>query len=958
MTLLTTHHHKKNSNHIISWYVLLFLLISNITVPTTAQKISIHDISTINQLPVNAIHRIFQDHEGYIWYGTVDGLCRDDGYSVCVFRSDMYTPGIINNNLILCINEDNNNKIWFGTEKGAYFLDKKDYVIHRVDEKRLKNAYIDRLERTSDGTMWIATRGKILHYKENGQLIKSYTIQSNGSKMILGGFYQNKKGDILLTYFNQGVYHIDRGSDKIVAYPNPKGYRCASILKDLKHDYYWLMTWGQGILRFNPNAKSLNEMYIPQPMPVTCSGEPDGTILYGVQDTNLGYLWCTTKKDLVAFSQDSKGMLHQVDLSSLIPSSNKMLNEIIRDDHGNLWVSAFDRPSFMINFLDNKPADYALPALMKRVKYAPAIMAISDAGNGVMWISQERVGLFLYNLYNNKISSFSDFNYLRDKAIDEVRVMTGCKKGNGVWIAPDYTTNIYLMKRDGMKMLLSNTIKMPSYLTPTSVKSLYESSAGMLWIGASNRIFCYDIKKGSLKTIMDDCGTIYAIAEDGNGNIWLCSGEKGLYKYSTEGQIFHYYDHQGMTAISVSNDGSVWIGTKHGELKMFDPHKKIMTDYSQACNLNGNQINQVVADMYNHIWIDTNSKIIEFNPRNGSYQTYLTTDGSSLLWRLLPSTLCRAHDGRIFVGGIPGIKALTPSANLERDGLPVKATITNVKVMNKSIFFGTSKYAETPEKIILDNNDHNIEIEFSTLNHRFAYKTRYAYRLIGVDKDWIYTGDGHNSAFYNSLQKGTYTFQVKATDENGLWSSHITELKVTRQPAFYETWYAYTIYALIILGVFLYSIRYYLRRVKVKNEELWADSKEMMRMRDYLDERESLPETESVHLDKILLDKALNAVNENISESDFDVNALAASMNMSRSTLTRKLKTITGQTPLEFIRGIKMNKACKMLIEKDRNIGEIATYLGYYDRKYFTSCFKDVYGMTPSEYQKEHQKRG
>ena len=164
--------------------------------------------------------------------------------------------------------------------------------------------------------------------------------------------------------------------------------------------------------------------------------------------------------------------------------------------------------------------------------------------------------------------------------------------------------------------------------------------------------------------------------------------------------------------------------------------------------------------------------------------------------------------------------------------------------------------------------------------------------------------------------------------------------------------------ALIILGGFLYSIRYYLKRVKVKNEELWADSKEMIRMRNYLDERELLPETESVHLDKIFLNKALNAVNENISESDFDVNALAAAMNMSRSTLTRKLKTITGQTPLEFIRGIKMNKACKMLIAKNKNIGEIATYLGYYDRKYFTSCFKDEYGMTPSEYQKEHQNKG
>jgi ligand-binding sensor domain-containing protein/AraC-like DNA-binding protein len=958
MTLIIFHHTRQNHEHTTLWHVLIYLLFNIITNPALSQNISIHQLNTINQLPVNAVHRIFQDHEGYIWYGTVDGLCRDDGYNVCVFRSDMYTPGIIDNNLILCINEDNNHRIWFGTEKGAYYLDKKDYVIHRVDEKRLKNAYIDRLDRTADGTMWIACRGRLLHYKDSGQLIRSYSIQCNGTKMILGGFYQDSKGDIIITYFNNGIYHIDRSTNKIVAYPNPKGYKCASIFKDLKHDYYWLMTWGQGILRFNPKAKSTDEMYIAQPIPVTGSGEPDGTILYCIQDKDIGYLWCTTKKDLVAFSQDNKGMLHQVDLSYLIPSSNKMLNEIIRDNHGNLWISAFDRPSFMINFLDNKPADYPLPALMKRVKYAPAIMAISDAGNGVMWISQERVGLFLYNLYNNAISSFSDFSYLKDKSIDEIRVMAGCKNGNGVWIAPDYTTNIYLIKREGMRMLLSNTIKMPSSITPTSVKSLHESSSGLLWIGASNRLFSYDIKRGYLKTIISDCGTIYAISEDGNGNIWLCSGEKGLYKYSTEGQIFHYYDHQGMTAISVSNDGNVWIGTEHGELKMFDPHKKIMTDYSQACNLNGNQINQVVVDMYNHIWIDTNSKIIEFNPRNGSYQTYLTTDGSSLLWRLLPSTLCRAHDGRIFVGGIPGIKALTPSARLERDGQSVKTTITNVKVMDKSIFFGTYKYTESPQKIIIDNNDHNIDIEFSTLNHRYAYKTRYAYRLIGVDKDWIYTGDGHNSAFYNSLQKGTYIFQVKATDENGLWSNKITEMEVVRKPAFYETWYAYTFYVLIIFGALLYSIRYYLKRFKVKNEELWADSKEMIRMRDYLDEREVLSGAKSVHLDKILIDKALKTVNENISESDFDVNALAVSMNMSRSTLTRKLKTITGQTPLEFIRGIKMKKACKMLIEKDKNISEIATYLGYYDRKYFTSCFKDVYGMTPSEYQKEHQQKG
>lgn len=227
----------------------------------------------------------------------------------------------------------------------------------------------------------------------------------------------------------------------------------------------------------------------------------------------------------------------------------------------------------------------------------------------------------------------------------------------------------------------------------------------------------------------------------------------------------------------------------------------------------------------------------------------------------------------------------------------------------------------------------------------------------GVDKAWVYVEGGKNSAFYNHLGKGTYTFQVKATDENGLWSKEVTELTIRRLPAFYETWWAYLFYVLIVMGISGYSLYLYLKRVDRKNNEMWADSKEMMKMRTYLDSKVNLPEPEFAQLDKLLLEKAVKAVEDNLTEPDFDVTALADAMNMSRSTLTRKLKAITGRTPLDFIRNIKMKHARHMLEDKDKSVTEVAATLGYFNRKYFTTCFKEEFGMTPSEFQKSQHER-
>ena len=153
-------------------YILTFIL-SFLSFLVCSQNITITDIPTIDQLPVNAIHRVFRDSEGYMWYGTVNGLCRDDGYHVKVFRSDIDTPGLLEDNLVECIAEDKKGNIWFGTDKGAYILNKSDYSVHPIDPKRLKNIPVMYLYATSDGSMWLGYRSVLAKYDTNGQLLKN-----------------------------------------------------------------------------------------------------------------------------------------------------------------------------------------------------------------------------------------------------------------------------------------------------------------------------------------------------------------------------------------------------------------------------------------------------------------------------------------------------------------------------------------------------------------------------------------------------------------------------------------------------------------------------------------------------------------------------------------------------------------------------------------------------------------
>lgn len=514
-------------------YILTFIL-SFLSFLVCSQNITITDIPTIDQLPVNAIHRVFRDSEGYMWYGTVNGLCRDDGYHVKVFRSDIETPGLLEDNLVECIAEDKKGNIWFGTDKGVYILDKSDYSVHPMDRERLKNIPVMYLYATSDGYMWLSYRSILAKYDINGQLVKEYPLRNKYGRTTISGFCESRNHEIIISVWNGRVYHLDKEKDEFVPYPDKMRRQNPTVMvQDNEQEYFWLATWGDGVVRFDPSAPE-DSMFVYSEIPVNAAGEEDGVILSLVQDDKLGYIWLTTGHDFMSLQIQPDKTLKQLKFQTGLLPVNHMLVEVLKG-RGCLWVSAFDRPSFIVHLMDNMTKDYALPALADRVNHSPAVMALCDDGDGMMWMMQERTGLVLYDLKQDKVKIYSDFPELVSLSLDNGREMTRARINNGIWVAKDLNRLVYGMIRKGMEMYLVDLIDLNGQVeSNATVTKLYEDSHGILWIGLNKGLCSYDVRQKRIKQVYPDVGHVMGIVENKEGLIWICTQDNGLFQTTAD----------------------------------------------------------------------------------------------------------------------------------------------------------------------------------------------------------------------------------------------------------------------------------------------------------------------------------------------------------------------------------------------------------------------------------------
>ena len=235
---------------------------------------------------------------------------------------------------------------------------------------------------------------------------------------------------------------------------------------------------------------------------------------------------------------------------------------------------------------------------------------------------------------------------------------------------------------------------------------------------------------------------------------------------------------------------------------LYNQKSKTVEDYSDVFTTLTEGVQDMMMDKTGHLWISTNKRIIEYDPKTGGQINYQA--GQDIVVNSFTKHSCfESQAGEMFYGGNRGIAVFMPYKRLADKPEKIRTHIVDVKMGDESLLTGNlnERFNLLKRTLKLHAEDQNIEIDFSSLNYSFPTKIQYAYKMEGVDKDWVYIKDGRQFAYYNRLPKGKHTFCVKATDINGLWSSLVTKVQVDKEPAFYETWWAYVIYVMLILLV-------------------------------------------------------------------------------------------------------------------------------------------------------------
>lgn len=909
-------------------------------------------LPTLHQLPVRAVHTVFKDREGYIWYGTSDGLCRDDGYDIQVFRNDYRRQFPIRGTTIWCINEDDEGNIWFGTDNGLFQIHKPDYSVLPIDSIRYEEVTVKSIFHTSDGDMWVHTYNQLNRYDSDAKYKNTYPLDernpSKTTQLVESG------GTLYLNVPEQGLYYYQQLSDTFLPVPeSPNLEMIEDISADNQGIGLWMIDKYKCIYHFKSGIDHHDGHLFSYPLPDEQNGDYYQNIR---QDGVYGFLWIRTNQQLLAFTAPqaekeapcllwkSQDRLHR----------NQMLGEMLVQDE-EVWSMAFDVASGIYHLSPVAYQHQPLKFLSDRIPYVPAIIALADAGDDWLWVFLERVGLCLLNPQSEQLTRWDEQSELKNYQLGGGTIIARSKHYNGVWVNHYSDNHLEVLSRQGSKMLCLGDIDLNRYISAQRhCNTITEDKQGRLWVGTTGGLLAFDSRTFKLIYCNTRLGEISAICEDEEGHIWVTCLNQGLLCYSepeNEEVILPGRELKAMTIDSCNNQ--VWLCNDKGELFCMDRSTHEIHNHTEDCGLNGDRINNLYCDTLGHLWIGMNQRLIEYNPRNHATSNYTTSGESDIMTRLLPRAFTRLDDGRLAYGGIPGLLMVRPSTMLDQQAEPMHVAITGITIDGRPRHHTMGKDGNLHLQIQAGERD--ICIAFSSLHHFQAPITRYGYRIRELGEKWNGTEIGQNKALFSMFPKGKYTMELRGIDKYGNWSTDITTLTIEQLPYWYESKWAYLAYALLGLFSILLAFWIVMRNTKKKNEELWADSKEMLLMRHYLQAdapQSSEQDIEFLQLDKLFLEKAELAVKQNFSREDFGVQEFAAAVNMSKSTLNRKLKALTDQTPLEYINDYKMKRALELLKDPDATITEITVALGFQSRRYFSAVFKKTFNESPTQYQK------
>ncbi len=788
---------------------------------------------TIDQgLSHSKVNCILQDHDGFIWFGTNEGLSRYDGYTFTIFQQDPENTASLSANLVRCMFQDREGYIWVGTEDGGLNrFNRSDETFSRfgaagVDSCTLHGQNINDLVEDDDGHLWVGHEKGLDRIDQKRQRVDHFfplgdagADQSGNDIMVL---HLDRTGVLWVGANSSGLYAFDPPSQRFTRYRHRRGDKNSlsdneirSIHED-KEQNLWI---GTNSGRLNLFDRRNQWFYAWHPG----VENPESTTIRALLDDGRGNLWIGNRSGLYCMNQKTRqitGYAHDPNNPrSLVQNS---VQAIFQDAKGDLWIGTRGGISFLNT--NNQPfIHYRAEVSNRHCLNTQDVYPILEDREGDLWFGTESGGLNHLDR-GSGLFTYYTFEYGNPKSLSVNNIKALCQDSQGdLWIGT-FNGGLNLMRRGTHHFIhyMHNPGDSAS-LAIDNVLSLLEDDQGYLWIGTyGGGLDRFNRKNPEFVHLLkpyhgEGFHTIHCLIRDRRGNIWMGANQAKIGRLDPNNGAFKSYalnaSDKNIEVKSLLEDehGKIWIGTVGAGLFCLDTANDSLKLYTSRDGLPSNIIHGILQDEMGALWLSTSNGLCRFDAEKKRVKCYYKENGLQSNQFNYGSAL-KTRAGELFFGGINGATAFYPQ-NLEENHYIPPVVITGFQIFNRRI-----KISQAPSvltKVITQTHDlalsykHTVfSFEFAALNYAISEQNQYAYMMEGFDKEWNLVGT-RRFATYTNLNPGAYVFRVKAANNDGIWNEHGTAIRITISTPFWQTTWFKIMLLLVAVGIIRHYIFYF-----------------------------------------------------------------------------------------------------------------------------------------------------
>ena len=767
----------------------------------------------------NAVTCMYQDYNGFMWFGTYDGLNRYDGYSFKIFRNIIDDTASIGDNHITSIAGDGNHNLWIGCEKGLYVYNPITSKFASPQFKAWNQNSFSPVEKSvpeicsvfNGEYILVAVSGKgLIAFNKNsqeGEQIPLTGVKNKSSYYVASFAFDAKKKIVWVWVSGVGLcrYDVQKKNLHIVS-ASVKGSECLFV--DSKGNL-WLGN-DQGLFLYNENSNSFSNNIMPPVSKVTQIFEDKKKILWIASDG--GGIWTLA-------SGSSQPVPYLSAKGQPLINSNAVYS-IYGDNEGRIWVGTLRGGVNLLQQHTNAFMHIRYTESPQNNTANDFILSFCEDKNNNLWIGTDGAGLRYWdrkkNTYIQYLHNASDAGSISSNFI------TGITRDsqNDLWIAT-WFGGVNRLKKGSTSFEHFNCFNTQNRSEENNAWLIYEDAQKRLWASTSNNgsLYLFNRLANRFELFDENVVNLQCLIEDSENNFW--GGTYGrlirIDRENKKDQVFQI----GRTVRCLHEDRNknFWVGTDGGGLLLFDRNHGTYKRFTTSDGLPSNTILRILEDDKNNLWLSTYNGLCMFDARSKTFRNFSQSDGLQSNQFSFNAALA-LRSGEFVFGGINGFNIFHPdSVSNKKEMPPVFLTglkINNTPVEDKSSYV-TKRALDKILQITLPYEQAILSLDFVALEYTGADKIKYAYLLEGWDKNWTYLNN-MRTANYSRLSEGNYTFKIKIANADGIWSSETRLLKVIVLPPWFRTWWAYCIYAFAFLGgIYLYII-YNKRQERLKYE--------------------------------------------------------------------------------------------------------------------------------------------